>query len=213
MLFSGGQDSTTALCWALERFDAVSAISFDIGQRHAVELECAKSIAQKLGVSHQVIDAKAAFAGIKDCTLLLGRNEAKAAKDLPATFVPGRNLLFLTIASIVAFPLGIRDLVIGVSEVDYSGYPDCREPFLQATEQSISLAMDERFSIHAPFLHMTKADEIRLMQQLGKLDLLADSHTCYRGSRPPCNECDACRLRAEAFAEVGIEDPLLRSFV
>ncbi len=209
VLFSGGQDSTTALCWALDRFDSVSAISFDIGQRHRVELGCAARIAEKRNVSHQIIDAKAAFAAITNCSLLLGKNEEKSAEHLPATFIPGRNLLFLTIAATTAYPLGIRNLVTGVSQIDYSGYPDCREPFIKSAQQSISLAMDEEFTIHAPFVQMSKADEIRLMQELGHLDLYADTHTCYRGERPPCGECDACRLRAAAFAEVGIEDPLV----
>ncbi len=211
VLFSGGQDSTTALCWAMERFEKVSAVSFDFGQRHIVELDSAKKIAEHLQIPQQVVDAKAAFAGITDCSLLLGKSETASAPSLPATFVPGRNLLFLTLAAIVAYPLGIRDLIIGVSQIDYSGYPDCREPFLQSAEQSISLALDEKFTIHAPFLHMTKADEIRLIQKLGKLELLADSHTCYRGERPSCGECDACLLRAAAFAEVGIADPLIES--
>lgn len=212
VLLSGGQDSTTALCWAISEFGSVRAVSFDFGQVHKIELQCAARIAEKLNIPHQVIDVKSVFAGIQNCALLCGKMDSKSSEKFPATFVPGRNLLFLSVAATVAFPLGIRDLVIGVSEADYSGYPDCREPFIQSVQSSISLAMDEPFRVHAPFLHTTKADEVLLMQKLGHLDLLAETHTCYRGLCPPCGECDACKLRAAGFQAAGIADPLLANY-
>ncbi len=211
ILLSGGQDSTTALCWAMEKFTDVSAISFDFGQTHAIELESAKIIAQKCSISHEVIELQSIFKNVPHCDLLDKAEEGSASPHFPATFVPGRNLLFLNTAAIYAFSRGIRDLVIGVSQVDYSGYPDCREEFLQSAEQTISLAMDEKFTIHAPFLFCSKAEEIQLMQSMGTLDLLSFTHTCYRGKKPPCGKCDACALRAKGFEEAGIEDPIIKN--
>lgn len=216
VLLSGGQDSTTALCWAMQQFAAVRAVSFDIRQTHARELQSAARVAERLKVPHQVIDASGVFIGLKQNPLLQDSGDSAlfsqpkpADAKFPATFIPGRNLLFLTMAAIAAYPHQIRDLVIGVSEVDYSGYPDCRAEFIESAARSISLAVDEPFAIHAPFLHLSKADEVRLMDQWGQLDLLALTHSCYRGFSPPCGDCDACRLRAEGFAAAGIADPLL----
>lgn len=208
LLLSGGQDSTTALAWAQHNFSEVETLSFDFGQTHKIELKSAKKIAEICNVKNTTLDITDNFSQIQKCSLLECAKSEKASEKFPATFVPGRNLLFLTLASIIAYPKGIRDIIIGVSQVDYSGYPDCREDFVHSAEKTISLAMDEKFRIHAPFLHMSKADEIRMMQNLGEIELYQHTHTCYRGKRPPCKECDACTLRAEAFTEVGIEDPI-----
>jgi len=212
LLFSGGQDSTTALVWARQRFDKVSAISFDFGQTHTIELESAKSIAEHYNIPHTTLSISSLYAEVSSCSLLKKEGmlpvSSEEKEGIPDTFVPGRNLLFLNIAAIHAFAHGISDIIIGVSEVDYSGYPDCREGFLQSAEKSISLAFDQKFHIHAPFLHCSKAEEIQLLQKAGELDILKKTHTCYRGERPPCGQCDACRLRAEAFLEAGAEDPL-----
>lgn len=208
ILLSSGQDSCTALCWAMEKFTDVFTISFDFGQTHKIELESARAISEKCNVAHEIIELQSIFKSTPQCALLSDAGEGSASEKFPSTFVPGRNLLFLNVASIHAFSRGIRNLVIGVSQLDYSGYPDCREEFIRSAEKTISLAMDEEFKIHAPFLHMSKANEIRLMQKLGKLDLLTFTHTCYKGERPPCEKCDACVLRAKAFEEVGVEDPI-----
>ncbi len=209
VLLSGGQDSTTALCWALEKFNKVSTITFNFGQTHAIELESAKNIAESLHVYFRVIELKDIYHKTPHCSLLSEADDKQASEKFPATFVPGRNLLFLNVAAIHAFSEGIRDLVIGVSEVDFSGYPDCREGFILSAEKTISLALDEKFKIHTPFIHMSKSEEVLLMKKLGKLDLLEKTHTCYKGQRPPCGACDACILRAKAFQEAGIPDPIL----
>ncbi len=131
---------------------------------------------------------------------------------LPNTFVPGRNLIFLTFAAAFAYPRGIRELVTGVAQTDYSGYPDCRQTTLQALEQALRLGMEFAITIHAPLMFQSKADTVQLAQALGALPALAYSHTCYNGQQPPCGECPACLLRAKGFAEAGIADPLLERF-
>ena len=210
VLLSGGQDSTTSLHWALSKYDEVYTITFDYGQVHSVELDCAKKIAEEAGVSNFVVDAT--FLGSlsknsmidKDIEITTGEN------GLPSTFVPGRNMLFLSIAAGWAYDKGIRDIVIGVSQVDFSGYPDCREEFITSMQQSISLATDTEFVIKAPLLHLTKAEEVKLMVDLGKLDSLKNSHTCYKGVVPACGECPACILRAQGFKEAGYDDPIFK---
>ncbi|MHC5067932.1 MAG: 7-cyano-7-deazaguanine synthase, partial [Planctomycetota bacterium] len=129
---------------------------------------------------------------------------------LPNTFVPGRNLLFLTLAAAWAYQLGAANLVTGVCETDFSGYPDCRATTMRALEAALTAGMDAGFVIHTPLMHLDKAATVALAQELNALDLLAWSHTCYNGVVPPCGACPACQLRARGFAEAGIEDPLLR---
>ncbi len=217
VVLSGGQDSTTCLYWALDRFgrEQVEALSFDYGQRHRIELDCAQQIAALAGVAHTIlpIDTFAALGGnaLTDDGIAVqtGVNPQTA---LPNTFVPGRNLIFLTFAAAFAYPRGIRELVTGVAQTDYSGYPDCRQTTLQALEQALRLGMEFAITIHAPLMFQSKADTVRLAQALGALPALAYSHTCYNGQQPPCGECPACLLRAKGFAEAGIADPLLERF-
>jgi 7-cyano-7-deazaguanine synthase len=217
VVLSGGQDSTTCLYWALNRFgrEQVEALSFDYGQRHRIELDCAQQIAALAGVAHTIlpIDTFAALGGnaLTDDGIAVqtGVNPQTA---LPNTFVPGRNLIFLTFAAAFAYPCGIRQLVTGVAQTDYSGYPDCRQTTLQALEQALRLGMEFAITIHAPLMFQSKADTVRLAQALGALPALAYSHTCYNGQQPPCGECPACLLRAKGFAEAGIADPLLERF-
>ena len=209
---SGGQDSTTCLWWALERFGAgnVETITFDYGQRHRIELDCARKIARFAGVSNTVlpIDTFAALGGnaLTDSTVAVRSRDAGA---LPATFVPGRNLIFLTFAAAYAWPRDIRDLVTGVAQTDYSGYPDCRQETLDALSKALYLGMERNYSIHAPLMHLTKKDTVLLAQKLGALPAMKLTHTCYEGVRPPCGHCQACELRAKGFAEAGIADPLV----
>jgi 7-cyano-7-deazaguanine synthase len=217
VVLSGGQDSTTCLYWALHRFGTgqVEALSFDYGQRHRIELDCARTIAARAAVPHAVlpINTFAALGGnaLTDPGIAV-QGVAENSTALPNTFVPGRNLIFLTFAAAYAYPRGIRHLVTGVAQTDYSGYPDCRQGTLSALEQAISLGMDCDFTLHTPLMHQSKADTVRMARELGALEALADSHTCYHGQRPPCGSCPACVLRARGFAEAGIADPLLERF-
>ena len=217
VVLSGGQDSTTCLYWALDRFGAgqVAAVTFDYGQRHRIELACAARIAARAGVAHTVlpIDTFAALGGNAltdpDITVQPG---VDARTRLPNTFVPGRNLIFLTFAAALAYQRGIHHLVTGVAQTDYSGYPDCRQATLQALEQAIRLGMDYEITFHTPLMFKSKAETVLLARELGALPALADTHTCYHGRQPPCGACPACLLRARGFAEAGIPDPLVERF-
>lgn len=211
---SGGQDSTTCLWWALDRFgaDNVETISFDYGQRHRIELDCAREVAAFAGVANTVlpIDTFAALGGNALTDSDIGVR-APAGGDLPATFVPGRNLIFLTFAAAYAWPRRITHLVTGVAETDYSGYPDCREETLKALANTLRLGMELDVTIHAPLMHLSKKETVLLAKDVGALEAMHLTHTCYEGVRPPCGRCQACELRAKGFAEAGIPDPLVAS--
>jgi len=208
VLHSGGQDSTTCLQWALQQFDAVQVISFDYGQRHKAELEAAKTIATKAGVTHEVI-ALPILSELTDNALVnKGLKIEFNEGGLPSTFVDGRNAVFLNVAAIYAKQRNIPNLVTGVCQTDYSGYPDCREAFVQSMEKTLQLAMEYPFKIHTPLMHLTKAETVKLMQDLGGLELLQYTHTCYEGTRPACGKCPACQLRLKGFEEAGVEDPI-----
>ncbi|TVR47191.1 MAG: 7-cyano-7-deazaguanine synthase QueC [Planctomycetota bacterium] len=212
VLCSGGQDSATCLRWAANRWEQVYTIAFDYGQRHRVELEAAASLAKLVGVvEHRVlpVSALAALAGNALTGSDMVRTETNARSGLPNTFVPGRNLIFLTLAAAWAYQLGTSDLVTGVCQTDYSGYPDCRESTIAALSQTLQAGMEYPFTIHTPLMHITKAQSIELIRQEGGLELLAHTHTCYNGAVPPCGECSACILRARGFSAAGIPDPLL----
>ena len=209
--FSGGQDSTTCLYWALARFKRVEALSFDYGQRHRIELESARRIAALAGVPHTVLPVSSlgALGGSsltdadEDVTQELGRGA------LPKTFVPGRNIVFLTLAATFAWQRGIRYLVAGVCQTDYSGYPDCRRETMDSLERTIALGLEHPVAIHTPLMWLTKAESVTLAAgHEGCLDALALSHTCYSGAFPPCLECAACELREKGFQEAGVRDPL-----
>ncbi len=214
VVLSGGQDSTTCLYWAIERFgrDQVSSVTFDYGQRHRIELECAKAIAEFAGVSNVIlpIDTFAAMGGnaLTESDIVV-RTEMNAESGLPNTFVPGRNLIFLTFAAALAYQHGIAHLVTGVAQTDYSGYPDCREETLCRLQETLRKGMESQVQIHAPLMHLSKKETVALAMAHGALPAMALTHTCYNGERPPCGNCAACRLRAKGFAEAGIADPLL----
>ncbi|MEK7529087.1 MAG: 7-cyano-7-deazaguanine synthase QueC [Patescibacteria group bacterium] len=213
ILHSGGQDSTTCLVWALSKFAEVETISFDYGQRHRIELECAEKIAKEVGVKNTVIKVGDIFSqmgknALTDTSVAIAESGHEKNKSLPTTFVPGRNLFFLTIAGSFAYGRGIHDLVTGVCQTDYSGYPDCRDDTVRAMESALRKGMDYDISIHTPLMFLTKADTVRIMRDHGKLDLLKYSHTCYEGARPACGKCPACVLRLRGFAESGEKDPL-----
>ncbi|AOZ49999.1 7-cyano-7-deazaguanine synthase QueC [Chromobacterium vaccinii] len=214
VVLSGGQDSTTCLYWALRRFGAgnVEAVTFDYGQRHRVELDCARKIAALACVRQTVlpIDTFAAIGGNALTDAGIAPEEGVRDDDaLPNTFVPGRNLVFLTFAAAFAYTRGARHLVTGVAQTDYSGYPDCRENTLKALEVALRLGMDSRVELHTPLMYLSKAETVTLAQQVGALEALAWSHTCYNGEVPPCGHCASCELRARGFAEAGMPDPLV----
>ncbi len=220
VLFSGGQDSTVALAWALARFEEVETIGFDYGQRHRVELECRKVIreklpalsplyAERLGPDH-LIDL-AALGAISDTALTRDSEIAFAETGLPTTFVPGRNLIFLTFAAALAYRRDARHIVLGVCETDYSGYPDCRDDTIKAMQVALGLGLDRRLVLHTPLMWRDKAQTFALAAALGGrklLDLVVeDSHSCYLGDRSMrhawgygCGHCPACELRSNGYA-------------
>ena len=213
VVLSGGQDSTTCLYWAIRRFgvENVSSLTFDYGQRHRIELDCAQRIAAQAAVEHTLlpIDTFAALGGNSLTGEEVVDTSGEPANGLPNTFVPGRNLVFLTFSAAYAWQRDIEHLVTGVAQTDYSGYPDCRQDTLDVLQQTLRLGMESNVTLHTPLMNLSKRETVLLAQDLGALDALADSHTCYNGVRPPCGECAACVLRAKGFEEAGIADPLL----
>jgi 7-cyano-7-deazaguanine synthase len=214
VVLSGGQDSTTCLYWAIDRFgaDAVDSVTFDYGQRHRVELECAKAVAAFAGVGNTCLPIDT-FAALGGDALTDSDIDVESGTDtetgLPNTFVPGRNLIFLTYAAAYAYQRKIDHLVTGVAQTDYSGYPDCREATISALQQSLRLGMESDVTIHTPLMHLSKRETVLLARDLGALPAMALTHTCYNGARPPCGNCAACELRARGFAEAGVDDPLV----
>ena len=215
VVLSGGQDSTTCLYWAIDRYAVanVETLTFDYGQRHRIELECAQRVAAHAGVPNTIlpIDTFAALGGdaLTDSDIEVQR-ELETPEALPNTFVPGRNLVFLTFAAAFAYQRGIGNVVTGVAQTDYSGYPDCREGTITSLQHTIRLGMEFDVVLHTPLMHLSKQETVELARDLGALPAMALTHTCYNGVRPPCGECPACVLRARGFAEAGVEDPLLK---
>jgi 7-cyano-7-deazaguanine synthase len=221
VLFSGGQDSATCLAWALQRFARVEMLGFGYGQRHAIELDCRAGLldgmkslnadwAARLGESHTL--QIPTLAVMSDTALTRDVAIAMGADGLPNTFVPGRNLVFLTFAAALAYRRGIVHIVGGMCETDYSGYPDCRDETIKALQTALSLGMARPFELHTPLMWLDKANTWVLANQLGGaglVDLIRDhSHTCYLGERGArhdwgfgCGECPACRLRARGWRE------------
>jgi 7-cyano-7-deazaguanine synthase len=213
VILSGGQDSTTCVYWAIERFgrNSVESLTFDYGQLHRHELHAARRVAVHAGIPNVVlpIDTFEAIGGsaLTDPSVEVPRTTETGS--LPATFVPGRNLVFLTLAAAYAWRYDIHDLVTGVAQTDYSGYPDCRRETIDALEKTLALGLERRFTIHTPLMNLSKKETVLLASELGAMDAMALTHTCYNGSVPPCGECAACALRAKGFAEAGIPDPLV----
>ena len=214
VVLSGGQDSTTCLYWAMDRFgrENVSSVTFDYGQRHRIELISAAEIADFAGVPNAIlpIDTFAALGGDALTATDIAVESARDKKTgLPNTFVPGRNLIFLTFAAAFAYQRNITHLVTGVAQTDYSGYPDCREDTMISLQTAIQQGMESEVQIHTPLMHLSKKETVELARELGALPAMAMTHTCYNGERPPCGHCAACELRAKGFAEAGVVDPLL----
>ncbi|MEJ8824296.1 7-cyano-7-deazaguanine synthase QueC [Variovorax humicola] len=220
VLFSGGQDSTTCLAWALERYDHVETIGYDYGQRHVVELECRKKVlerlrsrfphwAPKLGDDH-MLDLSV-LGQISDTALTQDKAIALSKSGLPNTFVPGRNILFFTFAATVAYRRGLEVLVGGMCETDYSGYPDCRDNTLKSLQVAMSLGLDSPMVVETPLMWLDKAATWEMARDLGGEALVEliqqDTHTCYKGDRSKqydwgygCRDCPACELRSKGFA-------------
>ena len=206
VLFSGGQDSTVCLFWALKNFDKVEAICFQYGQRHSVEIEAAKEIAQNAGVRLDVVDASMisdlARSSLTNEAVVMDTELPQNAK-LPNTFVPGRNMFFITIAAVVARERNIKNIVAGVSQADYSGYPDCRDAFIRSLNATLNLAMEEQFVIHTPLMWLDKAAIWRLADELAIFEIVKNNTvTCYNGIRGAgCGECLSCNLRKKGLLE------------
>ncbi|EGR1858696.1 7-cyano-7-deazaguanine synthase QueC [Vibrio cholerae] len=200
VVFSGGQDSTTCLVQALKEFDEVHAITFDYGQRHKLEIEVAQQLAKQLGVTaHKVMDVsllnELAISSLTRDDIPVSHE--LQANGLPNSFVPGRNILFLTLAGIYAYQTGATTVITGVCETDFSGYPDCRDEFVQAMNQALAKGMDLPLMIRTPLMWLNKAETWALADQLGALDLVRhQTLTCYNGLiGDGCGECPACGLR------------------
>ncbi len=214
VVFSGGQDSTTCLGWALNRFERVETITFDYAQRHRIELRQARAIAQKLGVPNEIFRTDI-FAQLADTALLENTdtrdiNAAHHAKpNLPASFVPNRNAFFFTVAHAYAQKRALDTIVTGINQTDYSGYPDCREPFVQSLEKALNLGSESDIRFLYPLIRLSKAETFALAKQEGILDIVLEmSHTCYNGVRDKryewgygCGKCPACKLRAKGWEE------------
>jgi 7-cyano-7-deazaguanine synthase len=221
VLFSGGQDSTTTLAWALSRFDRVETIGFDYGQRHRVELDCRTAILEKVvglkplwaeRLKQDHLLPLGVLGEVSETALTRDTAIAMDSSGLPNTFVPGRNIIFLTFAAAVAYRRGLKHLVTGVCETDYSGYPDCRDETIKSAAKTLSLAMDTHFDIHTPLMKLNKAQTWALAEQLGGKTLvdltIEETVTCYNGDRTHrhdwgygCGACPACDLRAKGYAK------------
>ncbi|MEO5667569.1 MAG: 7-cyano-7-deazaguanine synthase QueC [Bdellovibrionota bacterium] len=217
VILSGGQDSATCLYWAKKQFlGPLHAITFDYGQRHRVELECAATLAADAGATHVLIPVNSLSAlssnALTDSSVAVAGNTGM--NGLPSTFVPGRNALFLTLAAAYAVPKGIKDLVIGACQMDAAGYPDCRDGFMKSMQHALSMAMESPVNIHTPLMYLTKDQTFRLAEKLGVLEkVVTGTHTCYEGNHSDlhtwgygCGKCPACDLRRK-----GYEDFLERS--
>jgi len=227
VLFSGGQDSATCLAWALDRYAHVETIGFDYGQRHSIELACRAPFlsalrerypqwSRRLGEDH-VLDL-GVIKAVSDSALTRDSEIEMGANGLPTTFVPGRNLLFFTVAAAVAYRRGMRVLVGGMCETDYSGYPDCRDDTLKALQVALDLGMDRRFVLETPLMWLDKAATWKLAESLIGTDfvelIIEFTHTCYLGNRERrhpwgygCGSCPACQLRAKGYAAYRGEAP------
>ena len=219
VLHSGGQDSTTCLAWALSRFEHVETVGFSYGQRHAIELDCRIPTRNKVASLNSTWRARLGEDHMIDLAVLGAMSETALTRDaeiamseegLPTTFVPGRNLAFLTFAAIVAYRRQAKNIVAGVCETDYSGYPDCRDDTIKAMQLGLNLGMARQFTIHTPLMWIDKAATWTLAKSLGGQDLVQviveDTHTCYRGERGPlhewgrgCGTCPACELHAAGY--------------
>ena len=205
VVFSGGQDSTTCLFWAIKHFRRVQALTFIYGQKHVAEVDIARSIAEGAGVEWHSMDVSCiGHLGANSLTdLSIAMDQEKPVDALPNTFVPGRNLFFISIAAVYARERGINHLVTGVSQTDFSGYPDCRDAFIKSLNVTLNLAMDEQFVIHTPLMWIDKCQTWQMADELGIFDLVRQQTlTCYNGiPGDGCGHCPACKLRRDGLEQ------------
>lgn len=210
VIFSGGQDSTTSLFWALKKFDEVQAISFNYGQRHHIELERAAEICSELGINQTIVNLSEQFERLNESALLsLSEDvDATTSRGLPASFVPNRNLIFLVYSHTFAQKIGFDTLVTGVCETDYSGYPDCRFNFIQSTQATMNMASEVNIKIETPIMWLNKAETFKLAELCGGLEVVINKTlTCYNGDLTMndygagCGRCNACLLREKGFRD------------
>lgn len=204
VLLSGGQDSTTCLYWALSKFSTVHALCFTYGQRHSLEVEVARRNAERAGVSFRLLDTSIiGEISSNSLTSDIEMDTEAPEGSFPNTFVPGRNMFFLTFAAVVARNSGIKHLIAGVSEADYSGYPDCRDTFIYSLNATLNLSMDEHFKIHTPLMNLNKMETWALADKLGVFDIVKNNTlTCYNGVMADgCGECPSCKLRKKGLEE------------
>lgn len=203
VVFSGGQDSTTCLFWAKKRYKEVIAVSFDYGQKHSLELECAKDICKKYDVEHHIMDLNILnqLAPNSLTRVDIKVDKKKEEDKLPNSFVDGRNMLFLTFVAVFAKQRGINTIITGVSQSDFSGYPDCRDVFIKSLNVTLNLAMDYQFEVLTPLMWIDKAETWKLADDLGVLDIVKnETLTCYNGIKGNgCGECPACTLRKNGY--------------
>jgi len=203
VVFSGGQDSTTCLFWALERFETIEAVTFQYGQRHAAELDCARSICEELGIRQHQLDMDL-LNQLAPNALTRDDQEIETGEDgLPTTFVPGRNLVFFSFAAILAHQIGARHIITGVSQTDFSGYPDCRDGFIKSLNVTLNLAMDHDFVLQTPLMWLDKSEVWELSDELGAFDFVREKTlTCYNGVMGSgCGTCPSCELRNQGLEQ------------
>lgn len=209
VLLSGGQDSATCLAIAKQHHQRIHCICFDYNQRHRIEIDCSKTLANLANATFQQVDVTF-LEKLSTSAMIHQEKKIQHEKNkLPSTFVPGRNALFLTIAAAIAYEMKINTIYTGVCQTDYSGYPDCRADFIESQQATINLAMASEIRIKAPLMNCTKSQTVKIMDDLGKLFWYEHTHTCYEGQRPACGQCPSCKLRLKGFAEAGIKDPLV----
>jgi len=199
VVFSGGQDSTTCLLWALEEFKKIETVTFLYGQRHELEVECAERIAKELGVKQKIIQMDLLNQLTENA---LTRKEMEIEEgEVPNTFVEGRNHIFLSFAAIYAKTIGVRNIITGVSETEFSGYPDCRDEFIRSLNTTLNLAMDDQFKLITPLMWKDKAKVWEMADQMGRLAYIRENTlTCYNGIiGDGCGTCPACKLRNEGL--------------
>ncbi|WP_434296569.1 7-cyano-7-deazaguanine synthase QueC [Clostridium sporogenes] len=205
VVFSGGQDSTTCLFWAKKKYKEVVAVSFDYNQKHKLELECAKDICEKYNIEHKILDLnllnQLAPNSLTRQDITVDKSAPK--EGVPNSFVDGRNLLFLSFVAVFAKQRGINTIITGVSQSDFSGYPDCRDVFIKSLNVTLNLAMDYEFEILTPLMWINKAETWKMAYDLGVLDIVKEETlTCYNGIKADgCGECPSCKLRKNGYLE------------
>ena len=231
VLFSGGQDSSACLLWALSKFEEVQTIGFDYGQRHNIELECRINLLKRIQLhssnflgklSNDIVINLEEIKNISESSLLNSEKIGILENGLPNTFVPGRNLIFLNYAAIIAYKNKAKNIIGGMCETDFSGYPDCRNETINSMEKSLNFGMDVEFKIQTPLMFKSKAEIWEFIYKKGNKELIdiiiEESHTCYKGDRSKrydwgygCNSCPACELRSKGWNEFIINYPELKN--